>query len=368
MVGRAWVGQGRKGMTLTLVSSRRDVADAAAAQELFQRNGWSDGLPIVPPTVELVAHFVDVAGLDPSEVVVNLREQSRTVTVEQIAINTVAAGCRPEYLPVVVTALRAMDEEAYNLHCTTVSGATSPLVIVSGSAVDMLGVNTGFSVFGSGHVANATIGRAVRLVCQNLCGGSPGTIDKATMGHPGKYSYCIGESSLRNPWKSFHVERGLAAESSAVTVFAGEAPIFARNDWSSEPSPVLATIADALKVSHFTGGSFVVVLGPLHASILAGAGLDRDAVRHELYERSARSEAELKQAGRAKGEVEPGDETSFRHSVTSPDDIVLVVAGGHLYGYSAVIPPWVGGHESKPVTRELGSAELNACRIGMEKR
>lgn len=355
-------------MTLTLASSRQHVADVAEAQELFQRNGWSDGLPIVPPTVELVEHFLSVTGLDPAEVVVNLREQSRTVTVEQIAVNTVAAGCRPEYLPVVVTALRAMGEDEYNLHSTTVSGATAPLVIVSGSAVEMLGINAGFSVFGSGHVANATIGRAVRMVCQNLCGGSPGTIDKATMGHPGKFSFCIGESTLRNPWSPCHAERGLSAEASAVTVFAGEAPIFARNDWSSEPRPILATIADAMKVSHFTGGSFVVVLGPLHASVLDGAGLDRATVRHELFELSARSEAELKRAGRAKGEVLPGDEASFRRAVTSPDDIVVVVAGGHLYGYSAVVPPWVGGHESKPVTRELGNAELNACRIEMENR
>lgn len=119
-------------MSLTLASGRHEVANAEAVQELFQVNGWSDGLPITPPTVELVEHFIAVSGLDPEEVIVKLLEQSRTVTVEQIAVNTVAAGCRPEYLPVVVTALRAMNEEPYNLHSTTVSGATAPLVIVSG--------------------------------------------------------------------------------------------------------------------------------------------------------------------------------------------------------------------------------------------
>jgi hypothetical protein len=355
-------------VSITLESGRHEVADAQAVQELFQVNGWSDGLPITPPTVELVEQFIAGSGLAPREVVVNLREQSRTITVEQIAVNTVAAGCRAEYLPVVVTALRAMNEEPYNLHSTTVSGATAPLVIVSGDAVDLLGVNSGFSVFGSGHVANATIGRAVRLVCQNLCGGSPGVVDKATMGHSGKFSFCIGESSLRNPWSPCHTDRGLAPESSAVTVFAGEAPLFARNDWSSEPGPILATIADAMKISHFTGGSFVVVLGPLHASVLARAGLDRDAIREVLFDLSARSEAELKRAGRARGDVVPGDEDTLRGAVTTPEDIVLLVAGGHLYGYSAVVPPWVGGHESKPVTRELGNNELNACRIVMEGR
>ncbi|MGH9093297.1 MAG: hypothetical protein ACRDZR_18240 [Acidimicrobiales bacterium] len=349
---------------LDLSAPRREVAGPAGAQELFQVNGWSDGLPIVPPTPELVGAAVAAAGLHPDEVVVELREQSRTVTVEQVAVNAVAAGCRPEYLPVVVTAMRAMGEEQYNLHSTTVSGATAPLVVVSGAAVELLGLNSGFSVFGSGHVANATIGRAVRLCCQNLCGGSPGVVDKATMGHPGKYSYCIGESPVRNPWPPMHTDRGLPAGASAVTVFAGEAPIFARNDWSSEPGPVLGTVADAMKVSHYTGGSFVVVLGPLHAGVLASAGMDRAAVREELFERSARSVADLKRAGRVRGEPEPGDEEERRRAVEQPDDIVVLVAGGHLYGYSAVVPPWVGGHESKPVTRELGQAELNACRIG----
>jgi hypothetical protein len=364
-------GRARRGAALSvagLTSSRREVAGTAEAQELFQVNGWSDGLPIVPPTPELVAGAVDAAGLDPGEVVVDLREQSRTVTVEQVAVNAVAAGCRPEYLPVVVTAMRAMAEERYNLHSTTVSGATAPLVIVSGAAVELLGLNSGFSVFGSGHVANATIGRAVRLACQNLCGGSPGVVDKATMGHPGKYSFCIGESPVRNPWPPMHADRGLPPEASAVTVFAGESPIFARNDWSSEPGPVLGTIADAMKVSHYTGGSFVVVLGPLHAGVLAGAGMDRAAVRRALFERSARSVADLKQAGRLRGDPEPGDREVSRTAVEHPDDIVVLVAGGHLYGYSAVVPPWVGGHESKPVTRELGRAELDACRIGAAAR
>lgn len=353
---------------LELASPRREVAGTVGAEELFQVSGWSDGLPIVPPTPELVGAAVGLAGLDPGEVLVDLREQSRTVTVEQVAVNAVAAGCRPEYLPVVVTAVRAMAEERYNLHSTTVSGATAPLVIVSGAAVELLGMNSGFSVFGSGHVANATIGRAVRLACQNLCGGSPGVVDKATMGHPGKYSYCIAESALRNPWAPMHADLGLPADASAVTVFAGEAPIFARNDWSSEPGPVLGTVADAMKVSHYTGGSFVVVLGPLHAAVLAGAGMDRAAVREELVRRSARSVADLKRAGRLRGDPEPGDEEATRTAVEDPDDIVLLVAGGHLYGYSAVVPPWVGGHESKPVTKELGKAELDACRIGAGPR
>lgn len=354
--------------TSEVPAKRRRVVDAAAVQELFQREGWSDGLPVVPPTVEVVERFISSAGLDPAQVVIELPEQGRSATVENIAVNAVAAGCRPEYLAVVVTAAQAMASLTYNLHSTTVSGATAPLVIVSGSAVELLGINSGYSVFGSGHVANATIGRAVRLVSQNLCGGLPGVVDKATMGHPGKYSFCIGESERHSPWGPLHVERGVPADASSVTVFAGEAPIFARNDWASTPGPILAAIADAMKVSHFTGGSFVVVLGPLHARVLHQAGLDRAAIRSSLWELSQRSVADLKRAGRVAGDIERGDEKRYRSAAETPEDILLVVAGGDLYGYSAVVPPWVGGHESKPVTLQLGSAELNACRIILEDR
>jgi hypothetical protein len=191
----------------------------------------------------------------------------------------------------------------------------------------------------------------------------PAVIDKATMGHPGKFSYCIGESADRNPWPPLHADGGLAADDSAVTVFAGEAPINARNDWATEPGPILATIADAMLPSHFTGGCFVVVLGPMHAATLAAAGLDRAAVRDELFSRARRSIADLKRAGRMPGEPEPGDEQEYRHVVAAPEDILLTVAGGHLYGYSAVVPPWVGGHESRPVTEAVHSNGGAACAL-----
>lgn len=345
----------------------RELRDLTAAQNLFQREGWTDGLPVIPPTVELVEEFIALARLDPDRVLIEVPEQGRVATVRNVTVNAVAAGCRPEYLPVVVRAVEAMAAKQYNIHSTTVSGATAPLVIVSGPAVQLLGINSRFSVFGAGHVANATIGRAIRLVSQNLCGGLPVIVDKATMGHPGKYSYCIGESP-DGPWGPHHSELGFDVDASTVTVFAGEGPIFARNDWAAEAEPILSTIADAMKISHFTGGSFVVVLGPLHAARLFEAGMNRSSICMELWERSKRTVTELKGAGRIPGPVEVGDELRVRHSVDRPEDIVLVVAGGDLYGYSAVVPPWVGGHESKPVTVELGSAELNACRVILEEK
>lgn len=336
---------------MTLTSARHAVADEEAAQDLFTQRGWGDGLPIVPPTPERVERFTAAAGIPADQVIGELPEQGRALTLEKIAINAVAAGCREEYMSVLVTAVRALTREPFNLHSTTVSGATAPLLIISGPMAERLNLNSSFSVFGPGHHANAAIGRAVRLILQNLCGGVPGVLDKATFGHPGKFSYCIAESATANPWPPLHADRGVPADKSAVTVFAGEAPVNARNDWASEPGPILATIADAMLPGHYTGGCVVVVIGPLHAGILRRAGMDRAAVREELFRRARRSVGALRRAGR----LPPGptDEDEMRTIVRRPDDILITVAGGDLYGYSAVIPYWVGGHESTPITEAL---------------
>lgn len=357
---------------MTLSSTPHAVADDEAAQDLFTRNGWSDGLPVVPPTPERVERFVAAAGVPGGEVIGNLPEQGSALTLEKIAINAVAAGCREEYMSVLIATVRALTREPFNLHSTTVSGATAPLLVISGPVVDQLNINTSFSLFGPGHHANATIGRAVRLVLQNLCGGIPGVLDKATFGHPGKYTYCIGESGTLpgtepgrtpGPWPPLHAERGVPAGQSAVTVFAGEAPINARNDWASEPGPILATIADAMLPCHYTGGSFVVVIGPRHAAIMQRAGMDRAAVREELFRLARRSVGTLRRAGRLPGDPAADDADVMRTVVQRPEDILLVVAGGDLYGYSAVVPYWIGGHESAPVTEALSAQEADRCRI-----
>lgn len=342
---------------MSLVSARIQVTDERAAAELFLQRGWTDGLPIVAPTPDLVSEFVAALGRAPGDVLGEIPEQNRSITVEKLAVNAVMAGCRPEYMSLLTATVRALTREPFNLHSTTVSGATAPLLIVSGPAVGKLGLNSGFSVFGPGHHANATIGRAVRLLLQNVCGGIPGAIDKSTFGHPGKFSYCIAENQGRNPWQAAHVDRGLAADCSAVTVFAGEAPIFARNDWADTPEPILATIADAMLPSHFTGGGVVVVLGPLHAATMSAAGMSKADVREGLFRRARRSLSDLRRAGRLPGEPEAADDTTYRSVVPSADDIFVVVAGGHLYGYSAVVPSWVGGHESVAVTEALDDEE-----------
>jgi len=348
---------------VTLTSRAYPVADFRAAQELFLQNGWGDGLPVIPPTPDLVAAFVDAAAMPAEEVIGTIPEQAREITVEKVAVNAVAAGCREEYMSVLLAAMRALTRPQFNLHSTTVSGATAPLLLISGPVVGQLALNTSFSLFGPGYHANATLGRAIRLVLQNVCGGVPGVLDKSTFGHPGKFSYCIGESLADNPWSPLHADHGVAAEASAVTVFAGEGPINARNDWASQPGPILATIADAMLPSHYTGGCFVVVLGPLHAALLARAGMTKPDVRRELFGRAQRTVAAMKRAGRMPGEPDVGDDEQIRRAVRRPEDILITVAGGNLYGYSAVVPYWVGGHESMPVTEALSAAEAGRCQL-----
>lgn len=337
-----------------LTARSHEVGSISEVQELFVTRGWTDGLPITPPTPELVNRLVAAAGLAPGHEVVAVPQLSRHLTVEMLAINAAMAGCGPRHFPVVIAALRAMGREEFNLHTVTVSGAATPLLVIGGPAVRALDVNAGFSVFGSGHVANATIGRAIRLVQQNLCGGESGVEDKATMGHPGKYAYCIGESADDNPWDPLHVDRGAIADS-GVTVFAGEAPLMARNDWASDPEPILSTIADVMRVGHFTGGPTLVVLGPLHAQAAARAGWSRRDVCRFLHEHTRRSMADLQRAGRMPGPTAPENEDRFLNVSSRPEDILITVAGGHLYGYSAIVPHWVGGPESMPVAEPLPS-------------
>jgi hypothetical protein len=215
-------------------------------------------------------------------------------------------------------------------------------------------MNGGVNLFGPGNRANATIGRAIRLLLMNVGGATPGVMDKSTLGHPGKYSYCITEEDEARSWPPFHTQRGLPAEASAVTVFAAEAPRYVTNHHSNDAAGVLRTIAGAMAAGGRSGGgAYAVVLCPEHAVVVGRDGWGPDRVREYLAREAALSIADLKRAGRLPGEPEPGDETRIEHAVNSPDGILLIVGGGSAGGFSAVIPPWAGGASSQPVTREV---------------
>src|SRR5215831_17326200 len=208
-----------------LTSRRYTATDEADAIELCFARGWTDGLPAVPPTPERVEQMLRAARLDPAYEITYIAHRAVSVTAEKVAINAVMAGCRPEYLPVVVAAIESIGDPQWSYHGpgTSTAGA-GVLIIVNGPVARELDVNAGDNLFGPGWRANLTIGRAVRLVMRNVCGSMPGALDRGTLGHPGKLSYVIAENEVESPWTPLHVERGFRPEQSAVTVMAAEGP------------------------------------------------------------------------------------------------------------------------------------------------
>ena len=195
-----------------LASEIYEVADPFEANELFQRNGWTDGLPIVPPTEGAVRAFLEAAHLAPDEVVGVEPVRRRRITAEKLAIAAVMAGCLPEYMPVVVAIVKAMCEPQFGLHgCTASTGGSAPLIVVNGPIRTAIGMNATHNVFANGSRANATIGRSVRLFVLNVLGGHPGQLDRSTLGHPGKFTFCIAEDEEDSPWLPLSVERGIPA-------------------------------------------------------------------------------------------------------------------------------------------------------------
>ena len=220
---------------------------ASKIYEQFYDSGWTDGLPIIPPTPDLVDRMLKYTDRARHEVVCELEPRGGVATVEKLAINSIMAGCRPEYLPVVITVIEAINEPQYNIYgrqTTTHPGAH--LIIINGPIRNELDVNCRQNVFGHGWRANATSGRAVRLICANIGGGIPGVTDMATLGHPGKYSFCIGEDEEGSPWDSLHEERGLPHGTNSVTVFCTESPHNINDMVSKSPETYLETGASAM--------------------------------------------------------------------------------------------------------------------------
>ena len=343
-----------------------DREDPVQVIEECYELGWTDGLPVVPPAVDRVRQFIDLAGRPGESVIGSVPERRREVTVEKVAANAVMAGCLPEYFPVVLAAVEAMLDPMFNLVGPSSSlGGAGILLIVNGPVVAELGINSRNNLFGPGNRANATIGRAVRLVLMNACAAVPGLFDRSILGHPGKYSYCIAEAEDRMHWTPLHVERGFAAEESAVTVFACEAPRQVRT--SGGPDTIISTVADVastLGTSMSTVGSTGETTGIVRqgevAVVVAGEsrvwdGWTKDDFREALHPKLRRSLADLKRAGQVGGEPEPGDESAFVSLVPEPDDILVVFAGGEENTLCAVMPSWGPKIASTSVTKAVAT-------------
>src|SRR5271170_2697365 len=235
--------------------------------EWYFEQGWTDGLPVVPPTRELVDAFVDALGGDPHFVECKVPPRHGSLTREVLAINMVMAGCKAEYAPVVRAAVLALTAKAFNLNgVQATTHMAAPLLIVNGPMAR--GMNGDCNAFGSGNRANATIGRALRLVLLNVGGGRPGDLDKSTLGHPGKYTYCVAENEAASPWAPYHVEKGFSPEDSAVFVLAAEPPHSVTNHVANDPEGILDSICSAMSTiannNAVSSGHCAVIIGPEH--------------------------------------------------------------------------------------------------------
>jgi hypothetical protein len=343
-------------MPATMNAKRHPVADIGDAMEFCFQQGWTDGLPVVPPTEERVRAMLEATGLDPKEEIGYIAHRAVSITAEKVAINAVMAGCRPEYLPVVVAAVEGIADPAWSYHGPgTSTGGAGVLMIVNGPIARQLDINAGDNLFGPGWRANLTIGRAVRLIMRNVCGSMPGLLDRGTLGHPGKLSYVIAENEVESPWTPLHVERGFRPEQSAVTVVAADAPHQFYNQLSSTAEGVLTTLADDMRISGNVMGQayYTVVLAGEHMRTIAKDGWTKKEIRTFLFEHTRNSHAHLKRTGRMSGTIQPGDETALRSLVISPDHILVVAAGGRAGAFSCYIPGWGSARNSQAVTKEV---------------
>jgi hypothetical protein len=266
------------------------------------------------------------------------------------------AGCKPEYMPVVATAIEALADPLYGYHGpATSTGGSAVFMLVTGPIARELDINNDNNLFGPGWRANATIGRAVRLVMRNVIGTMPGELDRSSLGHPGKYTYCIAENEEDSPFPPLHTTRGLRADQNAVTVFAALGPHQFSNGLSATPEGVLTTACAQMRISAGTGRHphYALILAGEHQAIMKKAGWSREDVQRYVFEHSRTSLAELKRVNIKPGEVKPEDEKNMIPLIEFPTDLLVIAAGGKAGVQSCYIPGWGGKNGSQSVTREI---------------
>jgi hypothetical protein len=306
------------------------------ADQHYQERGWTDGLPIVPPTEARVAACLRWTDRDPRELIGILPPRQGEATVEKIAINAVMAGCKPEYLPVIIAAIEALADPLFNLDSVqATTHPVAPLIVVNGPIARELGINGGYNCFGQGFRANVTIGRAVRLVLMNVGGGLPGTGDRSTQGSPAKLAYCVAENEAESPWEPLHVEHGHAADVSTVTAYGCEAPHNIQDHYSNTARGVLLIVAGAMGQAGSNNllgrGWPLLTFGPEHAATVAKEGFTKKQVKEFLFEHAryplAKLGAEYRAAQLTRNDVKDTPDAMVP-IVRAPEDISIIVAGG----------------------------------------
>lgn len=343
-----------------LQSRRIEFASLEDEFEAMYDRGWSDGLPLVPPTEARVMRMLEGTSRAADDVVVIAPPDLVECTVEKIAINAVMAGCKPEYLPVVITAVEAICTDEFNMHglLATTMGV-GPVIVVNGPIRNEIGMNYGMNVFGQGNRANSTIGRAVQLVIRNVGGGRPGEVDRAAQGNPGKMGLCFPEFEEGTDWPSLAEDRGIAPGASAVTVFAGEAPRNIVDQLSRSPESLTNSLAQALRVTvgprMIMGTDAIVVLSPEHIARYHDAGWSKDRFRDELISRlKFQSDDVIRGVGGIDEGLPAGFEGMELDKFRPEGGLMIAHAGGPAGLFTSVIGGWVSGPKgSIPVTREI---------------
>lgn len=343
----------------SVFSSRRiDVAAAEDDIEMMFTRGWTDGLPVVPPTEERVMRMLTGTTRAPADVVATVPPDLFDITVEKVAIAAVMAGCLPEYLPWVLTAVEAACTDEFNAHgllATTMP--VGPVIVCSGPGTRAIGMNSGGNALGQGNRANATIGRALQLVIRNFGGGRPGEVDRATHGGPGKFTFCFAENDVESPYGTLAGEHGIAAGTDALTLFAGEGPRCVVDQLSRTPDSLARSLAACLQAMHHPklvlGFDAILVMGPEHARVFDG--MARDEIVAAIGAHLVRRGAELIRGadgiaeGIPEGFADVPEVPKFR-----PGGLMLTYAGGGAGLFSEIIGGWANGAiGSAPVTRAV---------------
>lgn len=337
---------------ITLAEGSQEALD-----DYLEVQGWSDGLPVVAPTATRVAAMVAAGPYDADHELGVMPPNQGVVTVEVLAANAVMAGCRPAYFPVVVAAVEAMLEPAFNLYAVqATTHPCSPLVVVNGPIASEIGLNARYGAFGPGFRANATIGRAIRLILLNVGGAAPGILDRSTQGQPSKYSFCVAENEAESPWEPLHVERGLAPDQSAVTVVGAENPHNINDHVSTDAEGVLYTVAGSLANmgtnNAYLHGGPVLALGPEHAAIVGGSAMpmSKNDVRRWVFEKARVPRDIWERGGMAKMVDDPFAGVDPVPIISEPDDLLIMVVGG--FGrHSCWMPTF--GSSTEAVTRPI---------------
>ena len=342
-----------------LKARRVELADQEDEIEALFDRGWSDGLPVVPPTEERVLRMLTGTSRAADEIVAVVPPDLVECTVEKVAINAVLAGCAPEYLPVVLAAVEAACTDEFNMHgllATTMP--VGPVIIVNGPIRRRIGMNAGVNVLGQGNRANSTIGRALQLVIRNVGGGRPGGVDRAAQGNPGKLSFCFPEDEEGSPFEPLHVERGFVPDASTVTLFPGEGPRGIVDQLSRDPDSLARSLAACLRTVQHPKLPMVfdaiLVLGPEHGRVFKEAGWTKAQLKQRLHELTLLDGAEIV---RGAGGIAEGVPDGFKDTQLPkfrPDGIVIVHAGGGAGLFSTIIGGWANGETgSQPTTREI---------------